>query len=879
MCPTLVFGRACALMMILIAAAPAASFKSELPAGVRRPWIGPEYWSNPLQDWSLADGRIECIASGGDRNVHLLTHDLADREGGFEIGARLGALEPDQSLGDGFAGFKIGARGQFDDYRDSAVRGRGLIAGVTTDGRLFIGAPTEDAPASVPDLSEVELTLQARPLGGGYRLTLTALDAEGSVLGTSVYENVPADLLIGNVALVCHAGAVGAAGAAAQSDQAPPIERVNLPQNRGGNVRFWFRDLRVSGDKVDHHPGRAFGPILFTQHTLSRGVMKMTAQMPPLGDDESAQVHLWIQDPSGVWRRIATAPIDRLACTATFRIENWEDTRDVPYRVSYSLRRADEELEDHTYQGTVRRDPRDKKNIVVAAFTGNNDFGFPHNPIVEHAGRFDPDLLIFTGDQIYEPVGGYGIDTRSVRLQSLDYLRKWWIYGWAHRELFRDRPVLCLIDDHDVYHGNIWGAGGRKADGPTVAGQDSGGFKFDAQWVNAVQRTQTSHMPDPFDPAPVDQGIGVYYTDLRYGGVSFAIIEDRKWKSPPKVLLPEAKIINGWAQNPDWDAAAGSDAPGAVLLGDRQHAFLEHWAGDWSGGVWMKAVVSQTIFANVATLPVDAASDAVTPQLRIMAPGEYAKGERAVADHDSNGWPQTPRNEALRLMRKALAVHIAGDQHLGSTIQYGIDAWRDAGFAICVPSVANFFPRRWFPPQPGENRPPGAPDYAGDFRDGFGNFMTVHAVSNPYQVEVEPTSLNSRAPGYGIITFDRETRRITFANWPRWVDPSKPDAKPYPGWPITIEQLDNDGRTPIGRLATIRTSGGARPVVQVLNETTGELLYALRMRDETFAPPIFEPGTYIVRIGEGDEDGFREYRGLKPDQNMELGYQPRRRRQ
>jgi hypothetical protein len=31
-------------------------------------------------------------------------------------------------------------------------------------------------------------------------------------------------------------------------------------------------------------------------------------------------------------------------------------------------------------------------------------------------------------------------------------------------------------------------------------------------------------------------------------------------------------------------------------------------------------------------------------------------------------------------------------------------------------------------------------------------------------------------------------RAITFANWPRWVDPKAAGAKPYPGWPITVRQ-------------------------------------------------------------------------------------------
>jgi len=333
----------------------------------------------------------------------------------------------------------------------------------------------------------------------------------------------------------------------------------------------------------------------------------------------------------------------------------------------------------------------------------------------------------------------------------------------------------------------------REGVGVQTQKQDSGGYTMPVEWVNVVQRTQTSHLPDPVDPAPTTRGIGVYFTELVWGGVSYAILEDRKWKSAPAVVLPQAQIVNGWARNPEWDSSRTGDVKGAELLGTRQMRFLERWANDSRGDVWMKAVVSQTLFVNVATLPKGSRADEITTKLPIQPPGGYAEGEAPVQDHDSNGWPQTPRLAALRLMRKAGAIHIAGDQHLGSTIQYGIDTFRDGPFAICVPSVANFWPRRWFPEEDGANRAPGAARNTGDFLDGFGNKMTVFAVSNPHTLGIEPADINDRAPGYGIITFDRIDHTITMANWPRWVDPSAPGAKPYPGWPITIRQEPRDG--------------------------------------------------------------------------------------
>lgn len=74
-----------------------------------------------------------------------------------------------------------------------------------------------------------------------------------------------------------------------------------------------------------------------------------------------------------------------------------------------------------------------------------------------------------------------------------------------------------MTDDHDMYHGNIWGCGGRPtnpAQGIAADGQDSGGYKMPSRWINMTQRVQTSHLPDPFDPTPVLQDITVYYTAL-----------------------------------------------------------------------------------------------------------------------------------------------------------------------------------------------------------------------------------------------------------------------------------------------------------------------------------------------------------------------------
>ena len=48
-------------------------------------------------------------------------------------------------------------------------------------------------------------------------------------------------------------------------------------------------------------------------------------------------------------------------------------------------------------------------------------------------------------------------------------------------------------------------------------------------------------------------------------------------------------------------------------------------------------------------------------------------GEIYPADMDSGEWPQHEGNEVLKLIRKSYTLHLAGDQHLPSVTQYGVE--------------------------------------------------------------------------------------------------------------------------------------------------------------------------------------------------------------
>jgi phosphodiesterase/alkaline phosphatase D-like protein len=706
----------------------------------------------------------------------------------------------------------------------------------------------EEAGFGVVGQRPLRLVLSARPVGDTrYRVELTARDAAYGVALSHVSHVVDAAQVDGGLALVSHRGPEGS--------------------QRG----HWFRGWRLEGDKLDAHPERAFGPLVTAQYTVHRGALKLTAQLVPLDEWGPRRVTLEVRPAGGEWRFAAATDWVPRSYTATFRVDGWDATTAHDYRLRTTWHGRGAEL-----AGTITAEPDPARAFTLAAFTGHKIYTgglrwnadaiwMPHADIVSAVQAHAPDLLFFSGDQVYE--GDLTPATQGpFEAAMLDYLYKWYRWCWSFRDLTTRLPAVTIPDDHDVYHGNIWGNGGvteEQPPGKQLSAQDRGGYKRSTAFVNAVHRTQVSHLPDPYDPTPIARDISVYYTALDWGGLSFAVLADRQFKSSPSILCPEGDVVNGWARNPDWDPVTQSDVPGAVLLGERQLGFLEHWAGDWGETTWMKVALSQTIFANVATLPATATSDGVVTGLAVPEPGVYVEGDARAADGDSNGWPRAGRDRALRVLRKAYAVHVAGDQHLGSTIQYGVDDHRDAGFALCVPSVGNTFPRRWFPEVDGARRAPGAPRYAGDFEDGFGNRITVHAVSNPVRTGREPAALHDRMPGYGIARFEPALAAVSLENWPRGVDPTAVDAAPYPGWPVEFGQLEG-GPAPTGYLPAVEVAGTPRPVVQVVDERTGEVLYTVRAPRAGFTPPVFGAGPFTLRSGPSSA-ALRELgRGIAP---------------
>jgi len=402
----------------------------------------------------------------------------------------------------------------------------------------------------------------------------------------------------------------------------------------------------------------------------------------------------------------------------------------------------------------------------------------------------------------------------------------------------KDRPTICIPDDHDVGHANLWGESGIASRGK--GGAADGGYMYPPAFVNMVERCQTWNLPDPYDPTPIKRGIGVYYTDLTLGEISFAILEDRKFKSGPLGKIPKMGPRPDHINDPSYDPST-IDTPGLVLLGDRQLAFLNDWVQDWKGAV-LKTVLSQTAFCGAVHF-------------------HGSQDNRLLADLDCNGWPQTGRNKALRAIRRAHALHLCGDQHLGVVVQHGIDSYRDGPYAFTNPALVNTVYGRWWWPEnekPGTGSPIKSPlPWVGDYQDGLGNKITMLAYANPEpksNPELKtPIARNNRGDGYGLIRYHKPSRKITLECWPRFADLSQGDQAQYPGWPITFHADDNDGRKPIGHLKEV-TLPINNAVVKLTNDQTNELIYCYRIQGKTFKAPVYTNEKHTLRVGSTTAD-------------------------
>lgn len=751
-----VAGAATAGPWLSVGAAGAEGALAVAPAGTDDIWLGPDFWANRLQDWGLRSGRITCVATDTTnrrgRTASVLTRSLTgDR---FNLQIRMGT----EVQGTGFSGFLIGTGEAGTDYRRAALVGAasgaagGLFCVYGSDGRVVFREHTDDldqftyaeipatttgpAPRRFKD-EQVELSLDGRRTPGGtLTLTLKAVHATTkAVLSQAMLTGRSAASVAGGFALV----------------------------SSGSTATYWFRNLRTGGAGEKLNPERGLGPIVGSLFSVANGTLKMTAQVMPMLLQPNDSVSLQLANGSGGWTTRASAPVGP-GFAAALRATKWDGTAAQPYRLLHSR--------GGTFEGTIPAEPSNARMTIatlsctkathraidtatrytplvpgeqaLGLYTSKNVY-FPFERLISGMNAQTPDLLLAMGDQYYE----HNPTQKDVSTApELDFLYKYLLWLWSFRDITRNTPCLVLVDDHDVFQGNLFGEGGKPLQaGGTV---NQGGYLNDPEFINTVQRVQCGHNPDPVDPAPVAQGIKVYFTRFTYGGVRFALLEDRKFKSGGDGLddagnpIPEADL---------------------QLLGPRQEAMLADLAAEGSGPPTV--VVSQTMYACVQT----------------------STSGRKLAVRDPAGWPPMARARALASMAAAGAVLLSGDTHLPALVRHV-----DGPIQFSGPAGAATFVR-WFEPLASLLSNPGPAPYTGDFTDGFGNPLRVLAVANMHVDQATWVAAydnhdcgdqDLKEEGYGLLRINPARRRYIFESW-RWdVDPTASGAAPMPGWPYVL---------------------------------------------------------------------------------------------
>jgi alkaline phosphatase D len=225
----------------------------DVPTGVMRTWLAPQYWSNRLQDWRLAEGRIESLtAVHGGQTVGVLTRRVTEGNLSGAISVRTGTLATEQ----GFCGFLVGAGAGALDWRAAAIvmapsgHGGGLLATYDGDGSVRfrdhssesdqfgyaeLAVTARAGPAPARTLTEdVVLLLEIIPTGSGLvdlQLSARRFD-DGTLLSQATRSAVSDASLVGGISL------------------------ISTARSGGRTARHWFRELKRSSRRDSRRPTR-----------------------------------------------------------------------------------------------------------------------------------------------------------------------------------------------------------------------------------------------------------------------------------------------------------------------------------------------------------------------------------------------------------------------------------------------------------------------------------------------------------------------------------------------------------------------------------------------------------------------------------------------
>jgi hypothetical protein len=104
--------------------------------------------------------------------------------------------------------------------------------------------------------------------------------------------------------------------------------------------------------------------LAFGMYTVSNNILKLTAQLFPLYPYETREVRLEVYENKN-WKEIQKKKVNDLGWATTFRVENWNSSINTKYRLLHGDKAS--------FQGLIRKDPINKNEIILAAFSCNSN--------------------------------------------------------------------------------------------------------------------------------------------------------------------------------------------------------------------------------------------------------------------------------------------------------------------------------------------------------------------------------------------------------------------------------------------------------------------------------------------------------------------------
>lgn len=755
-----------------------------------QPWLAYNFWQNSLNDWRVDSNRvIGRPFFPKNRTAHITSHSITDSDSALSIALDVKLFESVKNDTTAEFGVLIGAGSPNLPQPTNNLIFKTLspgpchFFGIKPNGDLILRDFEQDTIIALLHLDSLPKSNVLKALFEDglkieikYKLPGKFAFLEKKLISLSIQtKDFKTNMVIGKSTFL-----------------KPPKGNIALRYSSNtpyqDNVAFDNLIINGSGYTLNETNKGLVDPILSSFYTCTKDSLFFTAQLMPFVPDSNEKFSLTIT-PNIKSTYSFQGKFDSATYQLRFRVKIPKGFKELDYLLKY----RGEQSEIWTSKSGIIKTKPSRKNPRIMALNCNGfsfytdhllDYSnllYPYRQIEKGHQIFQPDIVTFLGDQIYESRPEASINVAPY--QRLDYLYKWSIWCYTFRDITKNQPTIILTDDHDVFQGNLWGNGGKEIIDhpnaiPTYYGdnnydtwmQDQGGYIWGTSFANMVLSSQTSHLPQPQIPA-LKNGLINYFTDYQYGKLNFAILEDKKFKSPPSNNPFE--IYNGFALSDSLNAQDYNN-PNFNLLGEQQLNFLSNWSKDLKGKKEAKIILTQSAYASLTTIPLDYSPLKDKPAKR------DSSLQKVSPDMDTNGWPKAGRDRALNTLNQNNILFLSGDQHLGAVIQL-YDSLQTPYTFFSVPAIANTWPRMWWPKDSTQNKK----HPLGNYTDAFGNKINVKAVANPTQNAPTPTNFNYKSPGFGIIDINKKGTKAKLKAYPLFFDLKK---KPlvYKGWPVKV---------------------------------------------------------------------------------------------